>query len=82
MGNLGLSGFGCVIRDSIGEIVRVVAGPIKVADFTMAEVMGLLMGLREIRDLNLKVPLVEGDSSVVVRLFRVVLEICSTNSRN
>lgn len=32
------------------------------ADSTKAEVMGLLIGLREARDLNLSVSLVEGDS--------------------
>lgn len=66
MGNPWLSGFGCVIRDSTVEIVRIVAGLVGFADSTKAEVMGLLMGLREIRDLKLKVALVEGDSSVVV----------------
>lgn len=35
-------------------------------DSTKAEVMGLLMGLREVRDLHMYVTLVEGDSSVVV----------------
>lgn len=66
MGNPGLSGFGCVIWDSKGEVVRIVAGPIGFADSTKAEVMNLLMGLKEICDLNMNVPLVEGDSSVVV----------------
>lgn len=66
LGNPGPSGFGCVIRDSMGEIVRVVAGSIGTADSTKVELMGLLMGLREVRNLQLHVPLIEGDSSVVV----------------
>lgn len=39
--------FGCVIQDSKGEVVRIVAGLIGFADSTKAKVMGLLMGLRE-----------------------------------
>lgn len=66
MGNPGLSGYGCIIHDSKCEIIRIVAGPIGITDSTKAEVMGLLLGLREIRDSKLKVPFVEGDSLVVV----------------
>lgn len=65
-GNPGPSGFGCVVRDSDGKIVMTVAGPIGVADSTKAEAMGLLMGLREIRDLHSCDSLVEGDTVVVV----------------
>lgn len=66
LGNPGPGGFGCVIRDSVGEIVRIVASPIGITNSTKAELMGLLMGLREVRDLQLHVPLIEGNSSVVV----------------
>lgn len=54
------------IRDSQGEIVRILVGPIGIADSTKAEVMGLLLGLRAARDMHLKGFLVEGDSLVVV----------------
>lgn len=66
LGNLGPSGFGCVIQDSQGEIIRIIAGRIGFVDSTKAEVLGLLMGLREIHNLNLHGSLVEGDSKVVV----------------
>lgn len=66
MGNPRPSSFGCVILDSKGEIVRIVAGPIGVGDSTKVEVMGLLMGVSKVHDIHMHVSLVEGDSSVVV----------------
>lgn len=66
LGNPGLRGFGCVTWDSQEEIVRIIVGPIGVADSTKAKVMGLLMGLQEVCDLHMYAILVEGDSSVVV----------------
>lgn len=65
-GNPGLSGFGCVIRDSQVDIIKIVPGPLGIADSTKAEVIGLHLGLQEVRALNLNQTLVEGDSSVVV----------------
>lgn len=66
LGNLGPSGFGCVIQDSKWEIIKTLAGPIGCANSTKAEAMGLLMGLRQIHDLQLHGSWVEGDSKVVV----------------
>lgn len=65
-GNSGPSGFGCVIRNSHGDIIKFIASPISFANSTKVEVMGLFWGLREVRSLKLENPLVESDSAVVV----------------
>lgn len=65
-GNLKPSGFGCVIHDAQWALIKIVVGPIGLADSTKAEVMGLLWGLREVCSLNLSHALVEGDSAMVV----------------
>lgn len=51
LGNPSPNGFDCVIHDSKGEVVIIIADPIGVANSTKAELMGFLMGLREMRDL-------------------------------
>lgn len=76
LGNPGPSGFGCVIRDSHGDINRIVTGTIGIVDSTKAELMGLLMGLREIRDLHLSVLVIKGDSSVVVGWVWAFCQVC------
>lgn len=48
-GNPDPCGFGGVIRDFLGRIIHIVARPIAHGNSTEAEVMGLLMGLREIK---------------------------------
>lgn len=65
-GNSGPSGFGCVIWDVEGEVIRIIMGPVGMVDSTKAEVLGLLMGLWQIRDLNFSGSLIEGDSKVVI----------------
>jgi len=65
-GNLGLAGFGCVVRDCHGSIVCVIAGSIGSCDSTKAESMELLMGLRELKNLKFSKVSVEGDSLVVI----------------
>lgn len=48
-GNPDLSGYRRVIRDHIGKVICIVVGPIAHGDSTKAELMGLIMGLRELK---------------------------------
>ena len=66
LGNPGPGGFGCVIRDHNGLVLRYVAGPLGSCNSTKAEVMGLHMGLRELKSLGIGRVVVEGNSKVVV----------------
>lgn len=54
------------LRDAQGLIVWVVAGSLGICDSTKVEVMGLLMGLRELKNLGAAHVSVEGESKVVV----------------
>lgn len=65
-GNSGPVGFGCVLRDRSGAIVWFCCGLLGVCDWTKAEVMALLMGLRELKKLGLHASLVVGDSATVI----------------
>lgn len=65
-GNPGLGGFGCVIQNSCGHVVRVICGPLEECDSIKAETLGLLMGLRELNKMNVHGTIVEGDSSSVI----------------
>lgn len=65
-GNPKPAGFGYVLRNHSGKIVRVVFGPSGDCDSTHAKVMGLLIGLRELKNLQLSGVLVAGDSEVIV----------------
>lgn len=65
-GNPGPSMYGSVIRDHLGKVICVVAGPIAHGDSMKAEVMGLIAGWRELKKLRSINCLVEDDSSVVV----------------
>lgn len=60
-GNLGPMGFKCVLRDHLGKVIRVLYGPLGECDSTSAKVMGLFMGLRELKRLVVSRYLVEGD---------------------
>lgn len=65
-GNPGPVGFGCIIRDH-AKILWVVCVPLGVYDSIKVEVVALVMGLREIEDMEVRGCLVEGDSKVVVQ---------------
>lgn len=65
-GNPGQAGFWCVIHNHNSNVIRVICGPLGVCDAIKAEAVNLLMGLREMRKLDLKNCLVEGDSKVVI----------------
>lgn len=65
-GNSGLCGFGYVIRDHQGDIIRVIVGPLGHGDSTKAEVLSLLHGLRELKRIGVSLGCVEGDSKVVI----------------
>lgn len=65
-GNPGPAGFRCVLRDHLGKIIRVIYGPIGVCDSIMIEVMGLHMGLRELKRIGLYRCLGEGDFETVI----------------
>lgn len=61
-GNLGPAGYGCVWRDSGGQILRVKAGPIGVQNALFTELMEMLEGLRLLKAMDLRCCIVEGDS--------------------
>lgn len=65
-GNPGPTGFGCVIRDHRGSILKVVCGPLNVCNSIRAETIGLLFGLRELRKMGILGCIIEGDSEVVI----------------
>lgn len=48
-GNPGLAGFVCVIRDHNGRILHVICGPLGVCNSIKAKILGLLMGLHNIK---------------------------------
>lgn len=66
-GNPRQVGFGCVLRDHSDKVVRVISGPLGMCDSTTAEAMGLLFGLRELKQLGIKDCVVEGNSMTVIR---------------
>lgn len=51
--NPGPRGYGEVIRDHLGSMIRIIARPLGVCNSTKAEVMGLLMRLRKFKNLGL-----------------------------
>lgn len=65
-GNLGLSGFGCILRDANSHVMGVKGGPLGVMDVMQAETMGLLEGLKLARDKGAMGCLIEGDSLSVI----------------
>lgn len=52
-GNLGPTGYGCVVCDYQGSIVIAKGGPIGTADAIEAELMGLLVALCILKEKNL-----------------------------
>lgn len=65
-GNLGPAGFGCVIRDHNGVISKILSGPLEQCNFTKAETVAMLSGLRELKKKGLYECIIEGDSVVVI----------------
>lgn len=65
-GNPGPAGFGCIIRDFQGDIYYIRCGPIGYEDSTKVEVMGLIQGLRLIKDKGINNCIIEGDSATMV----------------
>lgn len=66
IGNLGLGGFGCVIRDCNGTIIQAICGPLGVCNSLKAEALGLLFGLHELKPMGVMACCVLGDSNVVI----------------
>lgn len=67
LGNLGLAGIWCIIRDCAQNVVGVVCGLVGICDSTKAETMALVMGgcVRK-KSLGVFGSIVEGDSAVAV----------------
>jgi len=66
MGNPGPSGYGEVIKDHLGKVIRIFTNSIDHGDSIMAKVMGLIMGLQEFKKIGVdNISVVEGDSRVV-----------------
>lgn len=62
-GNIGLAGYGCVLRDSLGQTLWIKGGPIGVKNAIYAELTGLLEeGLRLLKDKGLRGCIMEGES--------------------
>lgn len=61
-----MSGLDCVIRDCQGLVICVVASPLGHEDSTRVEVMGLFIGLHELRNIGASHGCVEGDLKVVI----------------
>lgn len=64
--NSGSVGFGCVLYDWYGHVIRVISGLLGVCDSTKVESMWLLVGLHEIKKLGIGGCIVERDSGVVI----------------
>lgn len=66
-GNPGSAGFGCVMRDSQGQILRVKGGPLGIQDAIFAETMGLLEDLKLAKSKGAtKCIIIEGDSLTII----------------
>lgn len=65
-GNPRPTGFSCVVRDSNGVVIQAYAGPLGSCNALKVEIMGLLMGIRALCNLNASKSLIEGDSTVVI----------------
>lgn len=55
-----------MVRDNNGVVMRVCAGPLGLCDALKDEIFGLLMGLRDLHNLDVSEIIVEGDSEVVI----------------
>ena len=65
-GNLGPAGYGVVIRSSKGEILALAVGYLGETTNNVAELMGLLQGLRHAATLARHKIILEGDSQIVI----------------
>lgn len=51
-GNPRLAGYGCIIRDNFNNVVLVVSGPMYLCDSTKVELLGLSIGLQDLKSLG------------------------------
>ncbi|GLJ44584.1 hypothetical protein SUGI_0937060 [Cryptomeria japonica] len=65
-GNLGWSGVGIIIRNTVGEVVRVISGPIGVATNNVVEIYALEARLQWCVDNGAVKLIIEGDSQVIL----------------
>jgi probable phosphoglycerate mutase len=65
-GNPGPAGYGAVIRNSEGEILILTAGYLGETTNNVAELTGLLQGLRQAVTLASHTIILEGDSQIVI----------------
>lgn len=59
--NLGLAGYGCMIRDFEGIVYKVLSCPLAQCDSTKAETQSMLMGLKELKIMGTSSCIIEGD---------------------
>lgn len=55
-----------MVRDNNSKVILVLSGHLEICDSTKAEVMGLLMGLGELKKMIIWGCMVEGDLAVVI----------------
>lgn len=65
-GNLGPAGFGCVVLDHKGSIIRVICGPLRDCNSVKMETPALLFGLRELKAMGIRDCCVEGGCNMVI----------------
>jgi ribonuclease HI len=72
-GNPGPAGYGAVIRNSTGEILTLTAGYLGETTNNVAEITGLLQGLRVAATLSSHKIILEGDSQIIIQLITKIL---------
>jgi ribonuclease HI len=72
-GNPGPAGYGAVIRSSKGEILTLTAGYLGETTNNVAELTGLLQGLRTAAALHSHKIILEGDSQIIIQLITKIL---------
>jgi ribonuclease HI len=72
-GNPGPAGYGAVIRSSKGEILTLTAGYLGETTNNVAELTGLLQGLRTAATLPSHKIILEGDSQIIIQLITKIL---------
>jgi ribonuclease HI len=72
-GNPGPAGYGAVIRSSKGEILALIVGYLGETTNNVAELTGLLQGLRHAVTLASHKIILEGDSQIIIQLITKIL---------
>jgi len=72
-GNPGPAGYGAVIRSSTGEILTLIAGYLGETTNNVAEITGLLQGLRAAATLPSHKIILEEDSQIIIQLITKIL---------